>query len=77
LDESQKQEFNKLMERLPLVMNELEFRKGALLHSVEQILKGDDWGKNPKIDLTNTRQRPRNRDDDLISIRSFDSLASE
>jgi hypothetical protein len=74
LDENQKQDLKRLVERLPLVINELEFRSAGLLHAVEQILKGDDWGK---INPTNLKQRSRDRDDDRISIRSFDSFASE
>ena len=73
LDESQTQELKKLVERLPVVMNELECKKVDLQHTVEKILSGEDWGK---INF-NPMQRRRDRDDDLISIKSFDSLASE
>lgn len=77
VDEEDKELLKKVSERIPNVLMELEKRKRDMRGTVEDILKGTEMGKvkaakpSPMI-----RARGRGNDDDVISIRSFDSAAT-
>jgi hypothetical protein len=77
LDEQDKEILKKVGERIPNVLTELEKRKKDMRGTVEDILKGIEMGTvkaakpSPMI-----RARGRGDDDDVISIRSFDSAAT-
>lgn len=77
LDDEDKEMLKKVGERIPNVLGILEVREKDLLGTVEDILKGIEMGKI-KAAKPGPRLGPRGRavDDDVISIRSFDSAAT-